>query len=219
VQRVPAYREGGAGAYYLLPPMDASRPGIFFVSLGGDTAVRTTRATTAYHEGVPGHHLQLAIQRAQSELPLFRRGLVFNAHTEGWALYAERLAADEGLYEQDPLGDLGRRQMALFRAARLVVDTGLHAKRWSRPQAVDYLVSATGLPRSFAQSEVNRYIALPGQAASYYLGYQALLDLREKLRLAQGDDFQLAAFHDVLLRQGSLPLSLLDQALVVADQH
>jgi uncharacterized protein (DUF885 family) len=213
VQRVPAYREGGGGAYYLAPPLDGTRPGTFFVALGGDTALRTTRATTAYHEGVPGHHLQLATQRALDELPLLRRGLVFNAYAEGWALYAERLAAEEGLYADDPLGDLGRRQLALFRAARMVVDSGLHAKRWTRAQAVDYLVKETGLPRGYVEAEVDRYIAWPGQAASYYVGYQAILALREEARRSLGERFDLRDFHERLLRLGSLPLPLLSEAL------
>ena len=168
VEREPASVEkGSSGAHYVPAAMDGSRPGAFVANLR-DTAETPTwgMKTLAYHEGIPGHHFQIATAQGLKGLPLIRQQSIYGAYVEGWALYAERLAAEIGLYKDDPLGDLGRLQAELFRAVRLVVDTGLHADGWTREQAIDYMVETTGMARSDATSEVERYMALPGQACS-----------------------------------------------------
>ena len=150
--------------------------------------------TLAYHEALPGHHFQIALAREQ-DLPLFRNLVIFGAYAEGWGMYAEHLAGELGWYADDPYGDLGRLQSEAFRAARLVVDTGLHAKRWTFDQAVDFLVENTGLPYQQMAYEVKRYIAWPGQATSYEVGLLKLLELRQKAQDRLGERFDLKAFH------------------------
>lgn len=200
---------GPSGGYYMPPAVDGSRPGMYYV--GPEQAqYRFSIATTLYHETVPGHHLQIAIAQELS-LPALRRGSDFTGYVEGWALYAERLAWELGLYEGDPYGDLGRLQMEAFRAARLVVDTGLHAKHWTYDQAVDYMVEATGRSRGAVGYEVSRYVVLPGQATAYYVGYLKILELRQKAQDALGDRFDLREFHHVILSQGAVPLEILEQ--------
>ena len=213
VQRVPeAQQAAGAGAYYTLPAMDGSRPGMFFVNLRDLSANPVwSMKTLAYHEGVPGHHLQTVVALRQHELPLVRRLGWYTAYGEGWALYAERLAAEMGLYDNDPMGDLGRLQAELMRAVRLVVDTGLHARHWSREQAIDYMASTTGLERAAVTSEVERYMEIPGQACAYKIGQLKLLALREEARAALGPRFDPRDFHAVVLESGALPLSLLEK--------
>jgi len=169
-----------------------------------------TMASLAYHEAVPGHHFQLAIVQ-ELNLPILRRDMGFTGHIEGWALYAERLAKEMGLYTNDPYGDLGRLQMEAFRAARLVVDTGLHAKRWSFDQAVDYMVENTGRQRAAMQAEVARYVSIPGQATAYYVGFLKVLELRGRAQNALGNRFDLKEFHNVLLVNGTVPLDVLEQ--------
>ena len=203
---------GPEGDYYDPPPFDGSRPGIFYASTNSNTPKFGVK-TLAYHETIPGHHLQAAIILEQTNLPVLRRTMQFNAFCEGWALYAERLMWELGAYTGDPQGNLGRLQAEVYRAARLVVDTGIHAKRWGFDQAVDYLVSATGFPVSFAQAEVTRYSVWPGQAVSYYLGFLKFLELRGKVMDALGDRFDLKAFHHALLVNGSLPLSVLERVV------
>ena len=157
----------------------------------------------AIHEAVPGHHFQLALQQEQTDLPHWRRHRVFgggSAHSEGWALYAERLAIDEGWYADDPHSLLGALGSQLFRARRLVVDTGLHAQRWTRQQAIDYGISV---------SEVERYVANPGQATAYMIGMLHILSLREEARARMGSRFSLPGFHDAVLKAGSVPLDVL----------
>ena len=163
-------------------------------------------------EGIPGHHMQLSVQQQLTGLPKFRlHSLGFNAYVEGWALYAEQLAAEMGMYRDDPWGDLGRLQLELLRAARLVVDTGLHAKGWSREQAIDYMVATTGIAPGDVTSEVERYMALPGQACAYKVGELKILELREKARTALGARFDLRDFHAVVLENGGVPLTVLEQ--------
>ena len=169
VQRPRPGREGAGGAYYRPPPTNGERPGIYYLSLGGAVFPMDTYATTNYHEAVPGHHFQLALQRQSDDLPLIQRATGFTGYAEGWALYAERLAAEAGLYEDDPLGNIGRLRMELLRAARAVADTGIHESGWSRDEAVAYLVGL-GLPPGWAASEVDRYIVWPGQAPAYLIG-------------------------------------------------
>ena len=213
VERVPPSQEKGTpGAYYQPAAMDGSRPGIFFANLRDLTEVpQWGMKTTAYHEGVPGHHLQISTALGLKDLPLIRQQTLYSSYAEGWALYAEQLAAEMGMYRDDPWGDLGRLQLELLRAARLVVDTGLHAKGWSREQAIDYMVATTGIAPGDVTSEVERYMALPGQACAYKVGELKILELREKAKAALGPKFSLKDFHAVVLENGGVPLTLLEQ--------
>jgi uncharacterized protein (DUF885 family) len=213
VERVPVSAEkGSAGAYYNPAAMDGSRQGTFFANLR-DTAETPTwgMKTLAVHEGIPGHHFQIATALELEGMPLIRQQTLYSAYAEGWALYAERLAAEIGLYKDDPFGDLGRLQAELFRAARLVVDTGLHAKGWTREQAIAYLVDTTGTAESDSTSEVERYMGLPGQACAYKVGQLKILELREKAKAELGPKFNLKDFHTVMLENGGVPLSVLER--------
>ncbi len=214
VERVPAFKEAGAaGAYYMPPPLDGSKPGIFYANLRQpDEVVQFGMRTLAYHEAVPGHHLQIALAHEMQGVPFFRRVIPFTAFIEGWALYAERLAAEQG-WHPTPMDRLGQLVAEGFRAARLVVDTGLHAKRWTREQAIDYMLQNTGMPETDVVAEVERYIVLPGQACAYKVGQLKLLELRERARAAQRERFDLRAFHDLVLANGSLPLVLLEETV------
>lgn len=213
VQRVPPGQEKGtSGAYYQAAAMDGSRPGIFFANLRDLRETPTwAMKTLAYHEGIPGHHFQISTALGLKDLPMIRQQTLYSAYAEGWALYAERFAAEIGLYEDDPWGDLGRLQAELLRGARLVVDTGLHAKGWSREQAIDYMVHTTGMAPADVTSEVERYMALPGQACGYKVGQLKILELREKARQALGAKFDIRDFHAVVLENGGVPLTLLQQ--------
>lgn len=208
----PSVEKGSSGAHYNPPAMDGSRPGTFFANLR-DTKETPTwgMKTLAYHEGIPGHHFQIATALGLKDLPLIRQQSIYGAYVEGWALYAERLAAEVGLYKDDPLGDLGRLQAELLRAVRLVVDTGLHADGWTREQAIEYMVNTTGMAESDATSEVERYMALPGQACSYKVGQLKILELREKARRELGPKFDLKDFHAVVLENGAVPLTVLER--------
>ena len=212
VERVPTSAEkGSAGAYYQQAAMDGSRPGTFFANLRDthETALWAMK-TLAYHEGIPGHHFQAAVALGLKDLPLVRQQTLYSAYAEGWALYAERLAAEIGMYRDDPFGDLGRLQAELFRAVRLVVDTGMHAKGWSREQAIDYMVRTAGMPTGEVVSEIERYMGLPGQACAYKVGQLKILELRDRAKAALGDKFDLKGFHAVVLENGGVPLTLLD---------
>ncbi|WP_238005689.1 DUF885 domain-containing protein [Dactylosporangium sp. AC04546] len=210
VAAVPADEAPGApAAYYLAPAVDGSRPGIYFANTsqpGGRD--RTLSEATAFHEGVPGHHLQISLALELTGLPLLRRIGMFTAYGEGWGLYAERLADEMGLYS-GPLARLGMLATDSMRAARLVVDTGIHAKGWSREQVVDYLRANTVMPEVEIQSETDRYIADPGQALAYMVGRLEIRRLREDARAALGDRFDIRAFHDTVLTCGPLPLDIL----------
>ncbi|MCJ7548181.1 MAG: DUF885 domain-containing protein [Anaerolineae bacterium] len=212
-QVVMASFEYGGAAYYVPPSLDGSRPGMFYVGVGAPSW-RFSMPTLAYHEAVPGHHLQLALAQELAGLPTFRRTAVHTAYAEGWALYAERLAWEAGWYAQDPYGNIGRLQAELFRAARLVVDTGIHAQGWTRQEAVDYMIEEGGQPPARAGNEVERYILWPGQATAYKVGMLKMMDLREKAETALADDFDICEFHSRLLMEGSLPLSILDERVV-----
>jgi uncharacterized protein (DUF885 family) len=205
VRREPPLTEPSASAHYSLPAPDGSRPGIFWVPMRGPTFDMIRMRSLSYHEAVPGHHFQLAIQQEQTGLPKFRAQRIFgggSAHSEGWGLYAERLAVEQGWYEGDVPGLLGALGSELFRARRLVVDTGLHTKGWTRQQAIDYGIGA---------QEVERYIARPGQACAYMIGMLRILELRDQARRELGDRFSLPAFHDVVLKNGSVPLDVLGE--------
>ena len=213
VQRVPASNEKGtSGAYYQQAAMDGSRPGIFFANLRDMKEVpQWGMKTLAYHEGIPGHHLQISVALGLKGLPLIRQQTLYTAYAEGWALYAEQLAAEMGMYRDDPWGDLGRLQLELLRAARLVVDTGLHAQGWSREQAITYMVHTTGIDEDEVTSEVERYMAIPGQACAYKVGELKILELRAKAKAALGPKFDLRDFHAVILENGGVPLTVLEQ--------
>ncbi len=210
VRRVPIFAEqGSAGAYYERPSLDGGRPGVFFANLRNTAEVPMwAMPTLAYHEGIPGHHMQIATATEIEDLPFQRRLSYFPAFGEGWALYAERLAKEMGLYAGDPYGDLGRLQSELFRAARLVVDTGIHAKRWSREQAIAYMQTTTGMANSDVTAEVERYVVWPGQACAYKIGMKAILGLRDQARRELGPKFDLKEFHAVMLENGAMPLWL-----------
>jgi uncharacterized protein (DUF885 family) len=212
VRRVPEFKEKTApGGYYEIPAMDGSRPGVFYANLYDIKATPTFgMRTLAYHEAVPGHHFQLAIQQQQKDLPFFRRLIPFSAYSEGWGLYAERLAWEMGFLE-DPYDNIGRLQSELFRSVRLVVDTGIHAMRWSREEAIDYMLRNTGLAESDVVAEIERYFVMPGQATAYKVGMIKILELRELAQKELGERFDIREFHSVILTGGSMPLDILEE--------
>src|SRR5580700_2968575 len=210
VEAIPAFQAATA-THYVTGTPDGKRPGRVVVatsnfagrSLINDEAI-------AYHEGIPGHHMQLSVQQQLTGLPKFRlHGLGFNAYSEGWALYAEQLGKEVGFY-QDPVSDYGRLSSELFRAVRLVVDTGIHSKGWTRDQVVDFMRKSGAVDEPTIQSETDRYIAWPAQACSYKIGQLKFLELRERARKELGPKFDIRAFHDEMLNGGSLPLDLLE---------
>lgn len=214
VKAVPEFAEKTApGAYYEPGAFDGSRPGVFYANMRDTTETpKFAMRTLAYHEGIPGHHFQIAIAQELTGVPFFRRVLPFTAYTEGWALYAERLAWELG-FEKDPLDDLGRLRDEMMRAVRLVVDSGIHYKRWTREQAIAYMMDNTGMAESDVTAEVERYFVAPGQALAYKAGMLKILALREKAKAALGAKFTLGAFHDQMLTHGALPLSLLERVV------
>jgi uncharacterized protein (DUF885 family) len=217
VKRVPvATQDGAPGGFYDGPSLDGVRPGTYWINLRDMAAVpRFRMPTLSYHEGVPGHHTQGAIAAALGEAPLLIRIASFNAYQEGWALYAERLMAERGAYEGDPLGDLGRLQDELFRAVRLVVDTGLHHKRWTREQAIRTMRDVTGVPESRVTSEIERYMAWPGQALGYKIGQLRLLSLRQRFMEKKGKTADIRGFHATVLGQGAMPLDIVEARLAL----
>ena len=215
VERIPEFREKtSAGAYYQPADMGGGRPGVFYANLRNMREVRKFgMKTLAYHEGIPGHHFQLAIAQELKGVPFFRRLLPFTAYAEGWALYAEKLAREIGAYQDDPYGELGYLDSELFRAVRLVVDTGIHHKRWTREEAITYMESHTASEHESVVSEIERYIVMPGQACAYKIGAIKMLALRAKAQAALGDRFDLRQFHDAVLKNGAMPLTLLEQVV------
>lgn len=207
---VPIEAPNAPGAYYVSPALDGSRPGMFYVNLTGSGVPRYGMPTLAYHEAIPGHHFQIAIQQELADIPTFRTGINYTAYAEGWALYAEYLAWEAGFYADDPYGNLGRLQSELFRAVRLVVDTGIHAMGWSREQAIDYMVENVGYPEEMVTAEVERYIVWPGQATAYKVGMLKILELRQRVMQALGDEFNITEFHNLLLENGAMPLEILE---------
>ncbi|MDL5246485.1 DUF885 domain-containing protein [Leptospira weilii] len=212
VDRIPVFKEKTApGAYYDEPALDGSRPGIFYANLRDTKEIpKFGMKTLTYHETIPGHHLQIAIMQELKGLPRFRNTTTFTAYVEGWALYAERLAKDYDFF-QDPYSDLGRLQAELFRAVRLVVDTGLHYKRWTREQAISYMTQNTGMAPKDVTAEIERYIVYPGQACSYKIGMLKILELREKVKIHKKKTFDIREFHSAVLDSGSLPLIILER--------
>ncbi len=217
IVRVPEYSQDSApGGYYNQAAIDGSRPGRFYINLKNTTDnPRWTLPTLLYHEAAPGHHFQISVSQKMKNVPMLRTLSPFSAYTEGWALYAERLAAqDMDMYADDPLGDLGRLQAEMFRAVRLVVDTGMHAKKWSREEAIAYMVEKTGMTEEEVTREIERYVVWPGQATAYKTGQLAILDIRAKAEAELGDKFNLRDFNEMILINGAMPLDILRE---VAD--
>ncbi|MFQ3237052.1 MAG: hypothetical protein ACI9C4_002627 [Paraglaciecola sp.] len=210
VKRIPQVSEAGeAGGFYTPPSLDGSRSGIYWINLRDMSAVpKFALKTLTYHEAVPGHHFQIALNMAQQDIGLLRQNAPFNAYVEGWALYSELVAKQMGMYENDPWGDLGRLQAELYRAVRLVVDTGLHRKKWTREEAIDYFHKTTGTSMTDVTAEVERYMAWPGQALGYKLGMLQFIELRNMAEQTLGNKFDLLAFHDLLLLPGARPMSI-----------
>jgi uncharacterized protein (DUF885 family) len=211
VRRVPEFLEASqSGAYYNSPSLDGATPGIYYVNLRDlSEMTRIDLPTQDYHEAAPGHHFQIALAQEIADTPLLRRLVSFNAFSEGWGLYAEELADEQGFYDGDPIGRIGFLRWQLWRAARLVVDTGLHAQNWTRQQAIDYLVATTGDTPGVIATEVDRYIVWPGQACGYEIGRREIMRLREQARNDLGPDFDLRGFHDAVLLSGEVPLGVL----------
>lgn len=212
IKRVPEFTQAGApGGYYNGAALDGSRPGAYYINLRdpANEWPKFTLPTLTYHEGIPGHHWQISIQQEAGALPFIRSALLgFNAYAEGWGLYAEQLADEMGMYANDQLGKVGYLQSAAFRASRLVCDTGLHSKRWTREQAINSMQAATGDERSNIVTEIERYCVWPGQACGYMVGRQAINRIRDSARTALGDRFDIKGFHDTILTNGSTPLSV-----------
>jgi uncharacterized protein (DUF885 family) len=213
VRRMPIAVEGGSpGAYY--QEGVGGEPGVFDLNLQHPSDLPTWRLPTlAHHEGVPGHHFQFSIVRHAGALPLFSRLLQFSAYTEGWALYAEQVADEIGCYENDPFGRIGYLQSELFRAARIVVDTGIHHRRWTRDQAVEFMVSRIGETPNETRREINRYCVYPGQACSFKAGANTIVAAREAARKRLGARFDIRVFHDLVLNSGPVPMSVLERTI------
>ena len=218
VRRVEPWRENaGSTAFYNRPAPDGSRPGIYYVNMRDMRAVQKSQMNSlAYHEGAPGHHFQLAIQQELSDIPHFRRFGGFTVYSEGWALYAERLAFEMGMYEGKPLRDFGRLSEEMKRAVRLVVDTGIHSKRWTREEAIAYMRDNTPMAEADIVRQIDRYIVNPGQALAYKVGMLRILKLRQQAMDALGDDFDISEFHDVVLRNGAVPVPILERLVQVS---
>ena len=217
VKRVEPFREKSAGkAFYQQPAPDGSRPGHYYANLYKMEAMPTYQmAALAYHEGIPGHHMQVAIMQQLENMPMFRKFGRYTAYTEGWGLYSELIPKEIGLYD-DPYSDFGRLAMELWRACRLVVDTGIHAKKWTREQGIDYYLNNTPNAKLEAVKMVERHIVMPSQATAYKVGMIKILSLREKAKSAMGDEFDLREFHDVVLKSGAVPLSVLEN---IVDEY
>jgi uncharacterized protein (DUF885 family) len=210
IRTVEEFREKASPSQYSAATPDGSRPGVFYVNAAGiELNPRRASESLFLHEAVPGHHLQISIQREREGLPRFRRFLNYTAFTEGWALYAESLGRELGLYTE-PRQYYGRLNSELFRAVRLVVDVGLHRKNWSREQALKFMMDNTGASETGASLEIDRYIAWPAQALSYKIGQLKISSIRSKAENALGSKFDIRAFHDELLKDGAMPLDLLE---------
>lgn len=217
VKQVEAFREKSAGkAFYQRPAPDGSRPGVYYVNLYDMADMSKTEIEAlVYHEGLPGHHLQLAIATELKDVPKFRKFGGFTAYSEGWGLYTEELAKDMGFY-QDPYSDFGRLQLELWRACRLVVDSGIHDKHWTREQAIQYLKDNTPNPEGDIVKAIERYIVFPGQATAYMVGKLEIMKLRSEAKARLGDRFDIRAFHDAVLKSGAVPLDILRENVKAA---
>jgi uncharacterized protein (DUF885 family) len=212
VKRVEPFREqDGAAQHYFSGTPDGSRPGIYYVHLSDMSGLSLVDLeTTAYHEGNPGHHMQSSIAQELEDVPEFLKQAFFGAYVEGWALYAEYLAKEMGAFS-DPYSDFGRLNGELWRAIRLVLDSGLHAQGWTEQQAITYMTDNSAIPESAVLSEVRRYIVTPGQASSYKIGMLKIQELRALAQEQLGEKFDIREFHDIVLGSGALPLSALDK--------
>jgi uncharacterized protein (DUF885 family) len=216
ILRVPEYAQDSApGGYYRPPAFDGSAPGRFYINQK-DTKdnPRWTLPTLMYHEGSPGHHFQLSASQLIENVPFLRKVSPFSAYSEGWALYSERIAAEDmGMYDDYPLGNLGRLQAEMFRAVRLVVDTGMHSKRWSRERAIEYMLSKTGMTDAEVTREIERYVVWPGQATAYKVGQLYILKLRAMAEEQLGEKFDIREFHEMILFNGAMPLEILEESV------
>jgi uncharacterized protein (DUF885 family) len=214
VKRVEAFREQSAGkAFYQSPSKDGSRPGTYYANLFDMRSMPTYQMEAlAYHEGIPGHHMQRAIAQELEGIPEFQKYVTFTAYTEGWGLYTEELGKDMGFYA-DPYSDFGRLAMELWRACRLVVDTGLHEMQWSREKAIQYLIDNTPNPEADSVKAIERYIAMPGQATAYMIGKLKIMELRDRAQTELGDKFDYRDFHDTILKDGPVPLTVLEESV------
>ncbi len=212
VVRIPQFKEKTSpGAYYQQPSIDGSRPGRFFANLYDIKATpKFGMRTLAYHEGIPGHHFQIAIAMELEGMPFIRKFAPFTAYAEGWALYSEQVAYEFG-FQSNPEDNVGRLVAELFRAVRLVVDTGMHYKRWTREEGIEYMANNTGMAKTDVVAEIERYLVMPGQATAYKVGMMKILELRSYAQEQLKDNFDIREFHDVVLKNGALPLSLLEQ--------
>lgn len=219
VRAVEEWRERTAStAFYNQPSQDGSRPGIYYVNLADMTQVSKPSAEgIAYHEGAPGHHFQIARAQEQAELPMFRKYSFYGAYIEGWGLYAEKLGKEMGFYS-DPYSDFGRLTMEIWRAIRMVVDTGIHTRQWTREQAVQYFADNSMVAPLTIDREIDRYICSPGQATSYKVGMIKILALRDEAREAMGDRFDIKDFHEVVLSAGAVPLGVLEERVEAWSQ-
>jgi uncharacterized protein (DUF885 family) len=214
VKAVEPFREKSAGkAFYQQPAIDGSRPGTYYVNLFDMTAMPTYQMEAlAYHEGIPGHHMQIAIAQELENIPAFRKHSFYTAYVEGWALYSEYIPKEVGYYK-DPYSDFGRLAMELWRSCRLVVDTGIHAKKWTREEGIDYYKKNTPNAESDCIKMVERHIVMPGQATAYKIGMNKILELRSLSEEKLGDEFNIKEFHDVILKDGALPLNILTEKI------
>ena len=214
VERIPEFREKtSAGAYYNIPSLDGRRPGVFYANLRDMREIpKWGMKTLAYHEAIPGHHFQLALAQELKGMPIFRKVIPFIAYVEGWALYAEKLTREYGFMD-DPYSELGYLQSEIFRAVRLVVDTGIHYKHWTREKAIKYMSEHTGSNEKEVVSEIERYIVMPGQACSYKVGELKIVSLREKAKKALGRKFDIKKFHNAVLQNGAMPLQILERVV------
>ncbi|MDG0968338.1 MAG: DUF885 family protein [Porticoccaceae bacterium] len=216
IVRVPEYSQDSApGGYYQPPALDGSSAGQFYINQKNTyDNPRWTLPTLMIHEGSPGHHFQLSASQLITGVPFLRKLSPFSAFAEGWALYSEKIAAEDmGIYLQDPLGDLGRIQAEMFRAVRLVVDTGMHAKGWSRERAIDYMLSKTGMTEAEVVREIERYVVWPGQATAYKIGQLSIVRLRSLAEETLGDGFDIREFHEMILLNGAMPLEILEESV------
>ncbi|WP_417445350.1 DUF885 domain-containing protein [Kangiella sp.] len=215
IRRIPVERQEGApGGQYTPPPLDGSEPGVYWINLRDMKAnPKFDLKTLTYHEANPGHHWQIALNMAQESLPMIRRIAPYNGYVEGWALYSELVAWEMGMYKDDPFGDLGRLKAELFRAVRLVVDTGMHHKKWTREQAIDYMAKTTGTAQSDVVAEIERYMVWPGQALGYKLGMINIVRQRERAKEELGEAFDIKEFHDLVLLGGAVPMSVLNDKI------
>lgn len=214
VRRVEAFREqDGAPQHYSQGTPDGSRPGTYYVHLSDMKSMpKSTMEGVAYHEGNPGHHMQISIQQELESIPKFRTQFFFNAYVEGWALYSEALAKEMGQYK-NPYYDFGRLVNEIWRAIRLVTDTGLHAKGWTEEDAINYFAENSSIAPGAIQAEVRRYMVIPGQATGYKIGMLKIQELRAKAESQLGNQFDIKKFHDKILEQGALPLNLLEEEI------